>query len=41
VPRQATFALLTILRGTIAGVVVRSGDVAADHACLLGVPLPS
>jgi hypothetical protein len=25
----------------IAGVAVPPGDVAADHACLVGVPLPS
>ena len=36
VPRQATFALLTISEATIAGVAVPSGDVAAAHACLLG-----
>jgi type I restriction-modification system DNA methylase subunit len=33
--------LLTISEAMIAGVAVPPGDVAADHACLVGVPLPS
>jgi hypothetical protein len=41
VPRPATFALLTICRGDDHGCCGSASNVAADHACLLGVPLPS
>jgi hypothetical protein len=39
--RPATFALLTICRGDDHGCCGSASNVAADHACLLGVPLPS